>query len=245
MNSVHEWMVTQQMMLGDFSCDFNPFHDPNNGQFTSGHGLVNHTNKSTGLINPSYYPKIAKKLGVSLEEAKVMADAVNEYTRHSTEFRKYTANPEKYAAEYGDAMAAKFAEMLKNIEGYIKKAPKWSGGRLYRGLEIAAEDYESFVANIKAGKNVRLGGSSSWSSDRNVADTFAGHVRGIDINGDKMSVVLINSSRRTDLGASISNLSGAPTKEWEVLVTEQAHFEPNGKVVDLGNVLYVYGEIKR
>ena len=240
MNSTHEWDVTQQMLLGDFSYaeDFNPFHDPKDGKFTSGHGLFNHTNKFTGTISPSYYPVIAKKLGVDIDQARVLADAVNYYTRHSKQFRAYTTNPEQYRAEYGDA-AADLEEMrLRHIEEFIDRSPKWSGGRLYRGLEIAEEVYDDFLQNIKAKKQLNLGGTSSWSSSKSVSDTFAGFVRGVDINGPKMSVVLVTNDKSTDLGASVYSLSGHP-EEREVLVSEQAHFQPTGKVVDLGNALYV------
>lgn len=141
MNSTHEWEVTQQMMLGDF----NPFHDQR-GRFTTGHKFINHTDKRTGLVKASYYAQVAKDLGIDLEQAKELADAVNEYTRHSTDFRRWCVDPDKYASVYGIEAAARQQAQLGKLESFIEKAPKWSGGKLYRGMGMDAASYEGFLA---------------------------------------------------------------------------------------------------
>lgn len=234
MNARDEWNLTQSMMAGDF----NPYHDPINGRFASGHKFFSQIDKATREVKPEYYPKMAEELGVSVEEAKAMADAVNYYTRHSVQFREYTKDPEKYAAKYGKDAAAKERDRLALIESFLEKSPKWKGGRLYRGFESD----DARIARLKAGEVVNLGGPSSWSSDKSVSEIFAGNVRGISI-GQQKSVILVTNKKETLFGASVRHLSGAPTDEREVLVTGDARFIPSGKVVDLGSVVYVYGDI--
>ena len=239
MNASNEWLLTEQMMTGDF----NPFHDPKDGRFTSGHKMFNHTNKFTGEVRPTYYGKVARDLNVDMETAKRLADSVNEYTRHSKEFREYTADPKAYAEKYGPEAAAKQQALWDSIEDFLDKSPKWSGGRLYRGIELSQRNFAGFMANVERGGEIPLKGPSSWSSDKKIADLFSGSPKGVDINGSKASVILVTNKKDTPYGSSIAHLSGAPIDESEVLVTSKAKFYPSGKVVGYGSSVYVYGDI--
>lgn len=243
MNAQEEWLITEQMMAGDF----NPFHDPRNGRFTSGHKAFNHTSKLTGSIRRSYYGTISKELGVSYERAKEMGDAVNSYTQHSKEFRAYTKNPQEFEKEHGKAEAAKYARQLADLEEFIERSPKWSGRVLFRGIRVSDDKYDAFVASVKAGRPVDLKGTSSWSSNKETARAFAGVTKNVNIihpSMGKKSVVLLTNSNHTDYGTSVAHISAKP-EEREVLVTAKAHFQPSGDVKDDGKILYVYGEIVR
>lgn len=224
--------------------DFNPFHDPDDGRFTSGHKIFSQVNKLTGTVKDSYYSKAAKILGVPEDEAHLLVDAVNYYTRHSTRFREFSQDPIGFEQAYGPGTTRDEQIRLGYIESYIDKAPKWGGGKLYRGLDLEDEAYNRLMSEVRRGSAIDLGGPSSWSSDKKTAQLFSGVVKGVDINGQKKSVIFMTEKRSTDLGTPIAHISGAPISESEVLVSGRAHFKPSGKVVESGHVVYVYGDIE-
>ena len=155
-------------------------------------------------------------LGVSEQEAFDYNAAVNDYTSISYEkIRRYQRGEqiEPWALE----ATAKRAEL---IEGYIERAPKWNGGKTYRG--IGAESLPGI------GDIIDMGGTSSWSSRLDSALDYADYA--------SKKIVFVSPSQSK--GTSTKHLSYYPNEN-EVTVSKNAKYKVQS-VKNEGGISYVY-----
>jgi len=121
-----------------------------------------------------------------------------------------------------------------NLEAYIAAAPTWTGGELYRGyaslIDWGGVSPEQMQTMIKNKKSFDMGGTSSWTSSRSVAGSFANSsMRSFYSSaGDEYEgriAMFVFRSAGTKKGTSIAHLSVAPSQK-EVLVSRSARFRP-------------------
>lgn len=62
----------------------------------------------------------------------------------------------------------------QRLERFIEMSPKWNGGTTWRGLELSSDVIASFD-DSKVGQVFDPLGIASWSTDRDVAEGFAGY----------------------------------------------------------------------
>lgn len=147
---------------------------------------------------------IINELGVNHEGASKYYDNVLDYTGSDYgKLREYQRTGKG---------TAKIRTMDEYIEGYIEKAPKWDGGDIYRGVSMS--DVE--LRQLKIGTQLNQGGTSSWSSDKDLAKYFANHAKD-DAKRNKIIYVL----EKTDQATSISHIS-QHANELEVLVSKKS-----------------------
>lgn len=172
------------------------------------------------------YDKVAKELKVDKERATELVDGVSSYSDgYYDDIR---------AASRGEHADANSKKMAQDVEDFIKASPKWSGGQLHRGIKIYdMNDYAKILKNVQNGKPIDMRGMSSWSSDKDIAESFA--------SGGKKHVVLITNGKSTKHGTSIRHLSQYP-HEQEVLMSKDALFTPT-RMEQNGNYVYVYGDM--
>lgn len=109
----------------------------------------------------------------------------------------------------------------EDLEQFIAQSPKWGGGTTYRGFSTSPERYEKLLADMASGKELDMGGTSSWSTRRSKAEQFSGSGAGLD---DWQVVIECKGPNR---GTSIRAVS-AYTEEDEVLVSRQARYKITG-----------------
>lgn len=174
-----------------------------------------------GLISTNEYldrnaTHIEKDLKVNRKAAIDMADSIRAFNgnehiaiRHAQQGR----NDEQFLKDKGNA-----------IENYIEKAPSYKG-KIYRGQRSKiGNDY-------KIGQVIDMNGTSSWSSDKIIADEFA--QKALLNPGQKRVVFSVNNVIQS---ASIAHLSFHD--EAEVLVSKNQKFKitnmvPNGNVTEI------------
>ena len=166
---------------------YNHNHDPKTGRFTSGSSNSNGRRGHVTYQNVDDYVTAEEKQKYGVSKALIMKDtgcsekeagdyqmALRMWSVTSVDIRtvqrgeapddgRMTIMTVKDATEYGDA-----------LEDFISKAPQWDGGTLYRGIEM--EDFKGYpihdYAFLQEGKIIDMGGTSSWSSNRDIADEF-------------------------------------------------------------------------
>lgn len=156
----------------------------------------------------------AKELGVSEQEAKDMVKAISGYADgYAYEMRHW-----QQTGKTGAGMTPEEASVMDdNVEKFIKASPTWSGGEIYRGISLSPEDTQKLLSQINSGKPVDMKGTSSWSSDREIADDFAQMAA---MNDD---VAIIFRAPGTKKGTSIDHISDF--SQSEVLVSKDARWD--------------------
>jgi len=107
---------------------------------------------------------------------------------------------------YKESYKVKLKQDATNIEEFIKKSPKYNG-EVFRGITTFGKDVDAIFPN---GSIVKMGGTSSWSSDSDIAKSF----------GNKV-LFKINSKS----GVSVDYISGYKKAEKEVLFSENTNFK--------------------
>lgn len=105
---------------------------------------------------------VMNDIGVNEDEARKMLDAIYNFT--GTNYG--IIRNEK---EYNDGWANSQRQYL---EKYISKSPSYNG-EIYRGLHLDNKKGQEFVSQLQKGATIDMGGISSWSSDKRVANSFA------------------------------------------------------------------------
>jgi hypothetical protein len=147
-----------------------------------------------------FYQGVAKKLGVSLQEAQESLDAIYNFTYTGYEYMRQNDRANKKDLE------------LQAVYKFLEKAPKYKG-EVYRGLKFSGkESYNEFIDAFQVGKVNKLGELSSFSSTLSVAKGFS---------SSKYPVVIHVASNRS--GASIKKFS-AWSNEDEVLTPKGAKY---------------------
>lgn len=172
------------------------------------------------IDNPSKY--VANELGISEDEAKNYLSALKGYTGDNN----YGAIRD---AQRGGKQSAKIVQMGNDVETYIDKAPKWSGGETYRGVTLSKKELNSLVV----GATIDMGGTSSWSSKQSVATKFADKAK---YYRGKNPVVFVSTTQKN--GTGIRHLSKLKSEE-EVLVSKNSKYTINDMKVIKG-ITYVY-----
>ena len=102
--------------------------------------------------------QIQEDIGGSFESAVYIAGAIEDYSGHAyKQVRKY---------QRGESQDANIANDVKALEWFIRKAPQWKGGTVYRGLR-KSDRYDVSVGSI-----IDMGGMSSWTSNADVIPRF-------------------------------------------------------------------------
>ena len=156
----------------------------------------------------------AKELGVSEQEAKDMIKEVSGYTDgYATDMRNWQQYGDRYIL---DGMSAKEARtMSEQVEKFIDKSPKWDGGEIYRGIGVDEDTAMRILDDIYySGKPFDMKGTSSWTSDKSIADDFS------EWNG--ADVAIIFKTPGTKKGTSIDHISDF--SQSEVLVSKDARW---------------------
>lgn len=166
-----------------------------------------------------------KECGVSEQEAKEMVKEISGYTEgYATDMRNWQQYGDGYIL---DGMSSKEAKtMSEQCEKFIELSPKWGGGELYRGIGVDEDTAHRILDDISYSmKPFDMKGTSSWSSDRSIADDFS--------EGCGSDVAIIFKTPGTKKGTSIDHLS--EFSQSEVLVSKDARWDVkriNGSIDD-------------
>ena len=232
---------------------FNPYHD-HLGRFTSGGSATSFTYKpgssvahdraitrekermsAGGTSQPKAEPTgrghiplksyndslntVKQELGCNDKQATKYIDSVASYTSEN-----YTAIRAYQTGKKND-YTKKFSRDAKTIEDYIDKAPKWNDGTLYRGINVENGDVKSL---FKPGTELDMQGTSSWSSEKGVSETFTWG------SGTKVIFQCDKISKAT----SVTHISNNPSEK-EVLVSKDTKYVTK-KISKKGRYYYVY-----
>lgn len=156
-----------------------------------------------------------KELGVSQQEAKDMIREVSGYTDGAaTDMRIWQQGGKQWDMQELTPKEAKI--MSEQVEKYIAKAPKWDGGEIYRGIGISEDDAHKLLDDIAFSmKPLDMKGTSSWTSDKSIADDFS------EWNGADVAVIF--KAPGTKKGTSIDHISDF--SQSEVLVSKDARWD--------------------
>lgn len=162
---------------------------------------------------------VKQELGCDDKKAKKYAKSIYSFT--SENYEAIRAYQQGVKNDY----TKKFSRDAKTIEEYIEKAPKWNEGTLYRGINIESGDAKSL---FKPGTEMDMKGTSSWSSEKKIADSYTfGSGTKVIFQCDKISKA-----------TSVTHLSDNPSEK-EVLVSKDTKYISK-KVSKKGNIYYVY-----
>lgn len=161
---------------------------------------------------------IAQQLGIDSATASRYDEAIDSYSdMYYSSIRDYQkGRPQNARPE----TLEKYKQWGEDLEQFIDRSPKWGGGTTYRGFTTSQERFEKLMADMVSGKELDMGGTSSWSSQKSVAEKFSSSRR-----GGRYSVILEcpGQNRGTSIRAVSSFL-----EEDEVLVSRQARYKITG-----------------
>lgn len=153
----------------------------------------------------------AKARGEKLtwSQAATINDDIVEFTRGSYKVvREYQVGGIKEIKGIGKSGVKDIIKMSKDIDNYIKYAPKYNGNVVYRNLNLKY-DTTGVLSKMKVGNVIDMRGTSFWTSSDDVSSLF----------GDVQFII-----RNPKTGVSISHLSGFGAKGKEVLFSNGARF---------------------
>jgi len=119
------------------------------------------------------------------------------------------------------SVAKKVEKRAEAIERYIKFAPKYKKTVIYRGVGLHGKGNPLEI--FKIGDIIDQQGTSSWTSDKDVALSFT-------LKCDQNGVLFILKENQT--GVSINHLSAFGSEESEILMSKDARY----RVVDVKTV---------
>ena len=164
------------------------------------------SDKGFGDANTRPVLQVMSDTGLSKDKASALQSAVKWYSSGDyQDIRKSqrSGNP---------------SEKAKALEEYIAIAPKWNGGKIYRGINVSASEANKIISDAEKGTVFSGGGTTSWSSSNAVAKQYAGTGNGIKI---------MYRTSGTKLGTSIRHLSKNPDED-EVAISQTARWKPTG-----------------
>ena len=171
------------------------------------------------VTNDKVIDTIVTATGVGKAKAKEFDDAIDTFTGASYKsIHKYQMGESQSPAE-----AAKNAKIVKGMEEYIQRAPKFSGETM-RGYTLSNVELDSYIKKVGGNSTISMVGTSSWTSEMKFAESFANY-------GGKQNKVVLVCKGGQPMGTSIRHLSEY-YRESEVLVSEKAKFritKYNGK----------------
>ena len=172
--------------------------------------------------------KVAKDLKVPEEKARDMANSIHSYSGMNYEAIRDAA--------IGKNDNPKLKAAADNIEDFIKASPKWAGGQLFRGIKVNEAVANEILRKATSGEEIDMLGPASWSSDMDVAHTFAGKS-----NQWGKAIVFVNNKKSTTAGTSIKHLSQVVGED-EVLMSKDARLKPT-KIEEKDGRIYIYGDL--
>lgn len=162
--------------------------------------------------------KIVEQTGCTLEEARGMRDAVNHFTyQWDYEIRHYQTGS-KFTSHHNHSMKD-IARDADACDKYIDMAPKWNGGRTYRGIAVDDATLQKFKDAMTNGDEIDMLGTSSWSTDKY---TSAGFAKSNASKGDKKIIFYTDDPQ---YGTSITHLSYFNENENEILCSSKARWK--------------------
>lgn len=166
-----------------------------------------------------------KELGCSEQEAKDMIKEVSGYTEgYATDVRTWQQGGKQWDMQ--ELTPKEAQRMSEQVERFIDKSPKWEGGEIYRGIGVSEDDANKILDDISFSmKPFDMKGTSSWTSDKSIADDFSVW------NGADVAIVF--KAPGTKQGTSIDHIS--EFSQSEVLVSKNARWDVkkiNGSVDD-------------
>jgi hypothetical protein len=162
---------------------------------------------------------IMQQLGIDERTARRYSDAISSYSgNYYTEIRNYQKGRTGHASQ---ADLDRYKQLGEDLEQFIAQSPKWGGGTTYWGFSTSPERYEKLLADMASGKELDMGGTSSWSTKRSKAEQFSSSGAGLD----DWQVVL--ECKGPNRGTSIRAVSNY-TEEDEVLVSRHARYKITG-----------------
>ncbi len=162
---------------------------------------------------------IMQQLGIDEPTASRYNDAIMSYSSdYYTAIRNYQKGRPQNASQ---ADLDRYKQWGEDLEQFIAQSPKWGGGATYRGFHTSPERYEKLLADMASGKELDMGGTSSWSTNRSKAEQFSSSRSGLD----DWQVVL--ECKGPNRGTSIRALSRY-SHEDEVLVSRLARYKITG-----------------
>lgn len=189
-----------------------------------GHKKSKYLSEDWGNVTDETAQKVANDLHIKKEKAKEMAVSIN-----------------KYSGSYYDDIRASsrgdndhYKHEADMCEEFIKASPKWSGGKIYRGIKVYdSGTRDSILANVAQGKPIDMRGVSSWSSKKSVADDFS---------GGSHPIVFVSNGTSTNKGTSIKHLSNFKNED-EVLMSKDMVFKPTKMRKAKNGTIYIYGDV--
>lgn len=159
--------------------------------------------------------------GLSEEESKKIAGAIDDFTGSGfSDIR---------SAQQAGKTSGVSAESGKLIEEYIKNAPKWDGGDLYRFIVLNEEDIYDLIAAYDEDSEIEQFGTSSWTSSKDTAKGFVyatGNSDMFDDFDEKPYYVVFHTSG-TKQGTSVRCFSATPYEN-EVIISKDARWKLTG-----------------
>lgn len=105
-------------------------------------------------------------LGVSRKEADNYVDCIESYTGNEhISVRKYQQGKTTDPSE-----KAYIAPRAEALEDFIDKSTKWTGGTTYRAIGLTDTELNDMIESVNKGEEMTMLGTSSWSSEKEVAD---------------------------------------------------------------------------
>lgn len=161
---------------------------------------------------------IMQQLGIDSATASRYAAAIDSYSdMHYASIRDYQKGRPQNARP---STLEKYKQWGEDLEQFIDSSPKWGGGTTYRGFTTSQERFEKLMADMVSGKELDMGGTSSWSTQKSIAEKFSSSRR-----GGRYSVILEcpGQNRGTSIRAVSSFL-----EDDEVLVSRHARYKITG-----------------
>lgn len=155
----------------------------------------------------------AKECGISKQEAMEMNKAVNAYSVGDA----YNIRAWQTTGNAGSMSAEEAKTLSDRVEKFIERSKKWEGGTLYRGIAVDQATANSIVQKAKSGGKIDMMGTSSWSSDKSIAEDFGSMIAG------KTDAVIIFKTGATKKGTSIRHLSDYEDQD-EVIISKGARW---------------------
>jgi len=114
---------------------------------------------------------IMQQLGIDGDLASRYEVAIDSYSgsyysdiRNHQKGRLQTARP---------ASLERYKQWGEDLEQFIDRSPKWGGGTTYRGFSTSPERFEKLMTDMVSGKELDMGGTSSWSTKKSMATKFS------------------------------------------------------------------------
>ena len=183
-------------------------------------GQLSHINED------DLYSSVARELNISEDQAIEYVDSTMGFTdMYFTSVRNYQRGEYVSPDDLADVM-----NISKNVEEYIRKAPRWNGGETFRGVTISDDELSRCVP----GHRLNMGGTASWTNNQTVASQFAGR----NETYSRPNPVVYHSETQNK-GTGIQHIS-VFEHENEVLCSKDSCYEVVRTEKDANGITHIY-----